>query len=145
MRACSSSCLWVSARSAFLCDLRLANLRRFWPLLRCAFAGSLDAGPTGDLAFLVTEYGNPFSDKAFTGRMRSWTTAAGLQDRSSHGLRKLRGALLAEAGATEKEIAAALGHTDFEQVKTYTASVDNRRLVASAANKLATNSPTSRL
>lgn len=43
-------------------------------------AAAIDAGPTGDLAFLVTEYGNPFSDKAFTGRMRSWTTAAGLQD-----------------------------------------------------------------
>lgn len=107
-------------------------------------AAALDAGPTGDLAFLVTEYGRPFSDKAFTGRMRSWTQAAGLKDRSSHGLRKLRGALLAEAGATEKEIAAALGHTDLEQVKTYTASANNRRLVAAAANKLATNSPTSR-
>ena len=52
--------------------------------------------------------------------------------------------LLAEAGATEKEIAASLGHTDLEQVKTYTASANNRRLSHSASNKLATNSLTLR-
>ena len=41
-------------------------------------------------------------------------------------------------------IAASLGHTDLEQVKTYTASANNRRLSLSASNKLATNSPTLR-
>ena len=109
-----------------------------------ALAEALAAGPTGDLTFLVSDKGQPFTDGSFTGRMQKWGEQAGLKNRPAHGLRKLRGALLAEAGATEKEIAASLGHTDLEQVKTYTASANNRRLSLSASNKLATNSPTSR-
>ena len=109
-----------------------------------ALAEALAAGPTGDLTFLVSDKGQPFTDGSFTGRMQKWGEQAGLKNRPAHGLRKLRGALLAEAGATEKEIAASLGHTDLEQVKTYTASANNRRLSLSASNKLATNSPTLR-
>ncbi len=60
--------------------------------------------------------------------MQKWGEQAGLKKRPAHSLRKLRGALLAEAGATEKEIAESLGHTDQAQVKTYTASANNKRL-----------------
>ena len=107
-------------------------------------AEALAAGPTGDLTFLVSGNGQSFTDGSFTGRMQKWVEQAGLKNRPAHGLRKLRGAMLAKAGATEKEIAASLGHTDLEQVKTYTASANNRRLSLSASNKLATNSPTLR-
>ena len=41
----------------------------------------------GDLTFLATEYGRPFTRAGFGGKMRDWCDQAGLPQCSSHGLR----------------------------------------------------------
>ena len=38
----------------------------------------IDASPVGDLTFLVTEYGQPFSTKGLRNKMREWCNKAGL-------------------------------------------------------------------
>ena len=38
----------------------------------------LDASPLGDLTFLVTDYGRPFSIKGIGGRVKDWCKQAGL-------------------------------------------------------------------
>ncbi len=60
---------------------------------------------------------------------------------SLHGLRKLRAATLAEAGATTKEIAAVTGHKTLSMVAYYTDSADQERLASAAIIRL---NPTAR-
>jgi integrase len=48
----------------------------------------LDASPTGDMAYLVTEYGRPFTVPGFGNKFRQWCNQAGLRQCSAHGLRK---------------------------------------------------------
>jgi hypothetical protein len=45
----------------------------------------IDASPCGDLTFLVTEFGKPFTAKGFSSKMRQWWNEAGLP--SLHGSR----------------------------------------------------------
>ncbi len=40
---------------------------------------TIDASPCGDLTFLVTEFGNPFTSNCFGNRMRKWCDEAGLE------------------------------------------------------------------
>jgi integrase len=62
---------------------------------------------------------------------------AGLPDRCVlHGLRKAAARRLAEAGCTEKEIAAITGHTTLKEVARYTRAADQKRLAAGAVAKL---------
>ena len=53
-----------------------------------------------------------------------------------HGLRKAAARRLAEAGCTEKEIAAITGHTTLKEVARYTRAADQKRLAAGALDKL---------
>lgn len=62
----------------------------------------IDASPTGDLAFLVTEFGQPFkSSKSFGNWFKKRCKEAGLPHCSAHGVRKVAAARLAELGCTE--------------------------------------------
>lgn len=54
-----------------------------------------------------------------------------------HGIRKLAGANLAEAGCTAHEIMAILGHSTLAMAELYTKSADQRRLAESAIVRLA--------
>lgn len=96
----------------------------------------LDASPTGDLAFLVTAYGKPFTPAGFGNRMREWCDKAGLSDCSTHGLRKAAAARLAELGCTEFEIMAITGHQTSKEVTRYTKAASQRLRAASALAKL---------
>ena len=53
-----------------------------------------------------------------------------------HGLRKALGSRLAEAGLTEHQIAAVLGHAGAGAVKAYTRGADQKRLAAEALRTL---------
>jgi hypothetical protein len=53
-----------------------------------------------------------------------------------HGLRKAAARRLAEAGCTEKEIAAVTGHTTLKEVARYTRAAEQKRLAAGALAKL---------
>ncbi len=85
---------------------------------------------------LVTAYGRPFSPKALTTRFRTWAGKAGLSGCTLHGLRKTFGAMLADDGATTKQIQGALGHTTLQQAELYTKSADRRRASKGATDVL---------
>ena len=48
----------------------------------------IDASPTGDLTYLVTSHGRPYSIAGFGNKFREWCNEAGLPHCSAHGLRK---------------------------------------------------------
>ncbi len=98
---------------------------------------ALAAGPTGDLTFLVTTHGKPFSSKGLSNRMRKWCDAAGLPHCSMHGLRKAGAARAAENGATENQLMAIFGWTTMEQATLYTEKANRRRLAAKGIGYLA--------
>lgn len=97
---------------------------------------AIEATKTGDLAFLVTERGEPFASGASFG---NWFAdrcgEAGVSGRA-HGLRKLGPTLAAEYGATAHELMAMWGWVTLEQAELYTKSANRERLGASAASKL---------
>jgi integrase len=97
----------------------------------------IDATPSGALAFLVTEFGKPFTANGFGNRFRKWCDEAGLPDCSAHGLRKASAARLAELGCTDHEIMAITGHQTLKEVARYTAAANRKKLAGSGMAKLA--------
>lgn len=67
----------------------------------------LDLVPQGQMQFILTEAGKPFTVNGFGNKMRRWCDQAGLK-LSAHGLRKAMATRLAEAEATEDQISAVL-------------------------------------
>ncbi|NDW30997.1 tyrosine recombinase XerC [Salipiger sp. PrR007] len=90
-------------------------------------------------SYLLTAHGKPFaSPEALRNRMKKWVIEAGLpEDRSSHGIRKAAGHLLALHGATQYEIMAVHGHANAATSQVYTETVERMRLGEMAVSKLA--------
>ncbi|MBB3980081.1 integrase [Rhizobium azooxidifex] len=95
---------------------------------------ALADGPVGNMTFLVTEYGKPFSVKGLGNKMRDWCDEAKLFHCSMHGLRKAGATRAAENGATEKQLMAIFGWTTMEQASYYTEKA-NRKKLAGAGMK----------
>jgi integrase len=91
----------------------------------------LDAGPCGDLTFLQTEFGKPYTANGFGNWFCDRCVEAGVPGRS-HGLRKAAAARLAELGASEKEIMAITGHTTSKEIIRYTKGAEQRTLAEHA-------------
>lgn len=104
--------------------------------MHAELADILARTPIGATAFLVTEYGKPFSAAGFGNRFREWCDAAGLPQCSAHGLRKATAARLAERGATPHEIMAITGHQTIEEVQRYTAAARRAGLADKAMARL---------
>lgn len=115
-----------------VCQLKTdARLKiRLHPALRIELAGRDGA------AFLLTQYGVPFTAPGFTDWFVGRAVKAGLENRTPHGLRKAAGRRLAEAGCSAKEIAAVLGHTTLSEVERYTRDADQGRLSDAAFDRL---------
>jgi integrase len=91
---------------------------------------------TGDLAYLVTEKGEPFASGASFGNwFRARCKEAKVHVRA-HGLRKTGPTLAAQAGATASELMAMWGWTTLAQAELYTKSANREILGGSAASKL---------
>jgi integrase len=90
----------------------------------------------GQLTFLVTEFGRPFTPAGFGNWFRKQCDMAGLHHCSAHGLRKACARRGAEEGWTEHEIAAITGHASLQEVVRYTRAADQKRLADSAIEKL---------
>ena len=97
----------------------------------------IDATPTGHLAFVVTEFGRPFTANGFGNKFRQWCDEAGLPQCSAHGLRKASAAWLAELGCSAKQIMAITGHQTLKEVERYVKSAEQRKLARAAMAKLA--------
>lgn len=89
---------------------------------------ALDEGPTGNMTFLVTEFGKPFTVKGLGNRMRKWCDEAKLFHCSMHGLRKAGATRAAENGATEKQLMAIFGWTTMEQATYYTEKANRKKM-----------------
>lgn len=87
--------------------------------------------------YLVTEHGRPYGSPDSLGQVfRRWCREAGLENRSSHGIRKAAGDLLAMAGCTQYQIMSIHGHTEAKTSEVYTRGAERRRLAAAGMSKL---------
>lgn len=99
----------------------------------------IEASPTGDLTYLVTDYGKPFTASGFGNKFREWCDEAGLPHCSAHGLRKATAARLAEAGCSVHEIASITGHRTLKEIERYTRSAQQKKLAQSVVTRLTAN------
>jgi integrase len=88
---------------------------------------TLEAGPTGDLTFIVGESGRSLTKESFGNMFRAACREAGV-DKSAHGLRKIAATRAAEAGATVAELEAMFGWNGGTMASLYTKTANRRRL-----------------
>ena len=88
---------------------------------------TLEAGPTGDMHFIVGDSGKPLTKESFGNMFRAACNAAGVK-KSAHGIRKIAATRAAEAGATVAELEAMFGWSGGGMASLYTKTADRRRL-----------------
>jgi integrase len=98
----------------------------------------LDAVPPGQMTFLVTEFGKPFTAAGFGNWFRERCNEAGLPQCSAHGLRKAMSRRLAELGASHSQGKALTGHVTDKEFSRYAADADQVALADQAMANLAT-------
>lgn len=99
----------------------------------------LDAGPTGDLAFIVGGRKEPLTKESFGNYFREACRKAGV-NKSAHGVRKIGATRAANNGATVAELEAIFGWSGGGMAALYTRAADRKRLSRGAAGKLEKNS-----
>jgi integrase len=103
-----------------------------------ALRRSLDAGPCGDLAYIVGENGKPMTKESFGNWFGEVCAKTGVPGRA-HGLRKALATKLAEKGATEAEMDAAFAWRGAGMASLYTRKANRSRLSAQAHARLVEN------
>ena len=93
--------------------------------------------PRRAVCILTTKTGRIWTESHFRNSFHAAVVDCGMGGLTFHGLRHSRGAALAEAGCTEKEIMAVMGHQSAAMATHYTEGADQRRLAESAIAKLA--------
>ena len=97
---------------------------------------AIAAGPIGDMSFLASQYGRPMTKESFGNVFRGWCRAAGIKDKSAHGIRKLAATILANSGGSEQELQALFGWTTNTMSAVYTREANRKRQSLQAAFKL---------
>src|ERR1700730_8673845 len=82
----------------------------------------------GDLTFLVTEYGKPFSENGIGNWVRDRCDEAGLPQCTAHGLKKAGATIAAENGATTRQLMAMFDWDTPAMAEVYTRSAEQKRL-----------------
>ena len=90
---------------------------------------TLDAGPCGDLTFIVGANGRPLTKESFGNEFKAACKAAGVPG-SAHGVRKIAATRAANNGATEAQLMAIFGWTDPKMAAHYTRTANRKRLAA---------------
>jgi integrase len=94
---------------------------------------ALTACPAKGLTLFGRDDGKPMTRAGLTAFMKDAVEKAGLPAKCvPHGLRKAGMRRLAEAGKTEKQIAAVSGHKSLREIQRYTEAADQRRLARDA-------------
>jgi hypothetical protein len=88
--------------------------------------------PCGELTFLQTEYGKPFTPAGFGNWFRDRCDEAGLPMCTAHGLKKAGATIAAENGATTRQLMAMFDWTTVAMAEVYTRSADQKRLAGEA-------------
>ena len=97
----------------------------------------LDASETGDLTYLLTDYGKSFAVAGFGNWFRERCDAAGLPNCSAHGLRKAAATALAEAGCSAHQLMAWFGWKSMREAERYTRAASQRKLAGSVVKFIA--------
>ncbi|OSI33025.1 tyrosine-type recombinase/integrase [Bradyrhizobium canariense] len=104
--------------------------------LHPALAQSIAATRAGNMTFLITEYGKPFTANGFGNKFKDWCRQANLPHCSAHGVRKATSTELAESSATPHEIMAVTGHQTLEEVDRHTKAASRKKTADRAMAKL---------
>lgn len=81
----------------------------------------------------ITAYGERFSEKSLTGRMADWRKSADMpKGCTMHGLRKSLGKLLAETGASTRQLMDTLGQDDIAHAELFSREAEQQRLARDA-------------
>jgi integrase len=98
---------------------------------------SIAAHDSGQLVFVATQHGKPYTARGFGNWFNDSAIEAGLpKGRTAHGLRKAAARRLAEAGATAHQIAAVTGHQTLKEVERYTRAAAQKALAGDAMRKV---------
>jgi integrase len=100
-------------------------------------AKTLAIGPCGDLTFIVGKQGRPLTKESFGNAFKDACVAAGIRDKSAHGVRKIAATTAANNGATVSQLKALFGWESDTMPALYTKAADRDRLAREAAHKLA--------
>jgi integrase len=93
--------------------------------------------PTNQLTFLLTDYGQPFSDAGFGNWFRERCNEAGVPvGYSAHGIRKYAATEHANLGATSHELMAWFGWLTIREAERYTRNAERRRLAIGMGQRL---------
>lgn len=101
-----------------------------------ALQETIDATPTGGVAFLVTDRGSPYGAPSFGNWFRARCNEAGLHGCTAHGLRKASAARAAANGATASQLMAIFGWLNIAEAERYTKAAQRRTLAESAFSLL---------
>lgn len=96
----------------------------------------LDVSPLGELTFLVTDQGKPFTVAGFGNWFRDRCNDAGLTKCSAHGLRKAAATVAAENGATAHELMSIFGWLTLQEAERYTRAAERKRLAERGMGRL---------
>lgn len=99
-------------------------------------AAALAAGPTGDLTWIVTHTGQPYTAEGFGNWFKRQCDAAGLEGCSAHGLRKAGATAAAENGADPFQLMAIFGWRTIKEAERYTRAARQRTLAAAGMAKI---------
>jgi integrase len=98
---------------------------------------AMKACPANGLALIGADSGRPLSTDGLSRLFRNAARAADLPSRCvAHGLRKAAMRRIAEAGGTNKELAALSGHKTSREIDRYTKAADQKKLASAALEKL---------
>jgi len=106
----------------------------FIPVLP-ALQAAIEAGPIGEMSFLVTKFRRPFTKESLGNLFREWCDEAGVA-KSAHGIRKLAATVVADNGASEQELQALFGWTSNAMSGIYTREANRKRQALAASYKL---------
>lgn len=87
---------------------------------------------------LLQDDGSPYSERLYSGHLRSWLDDQGWHDISFHGLRYSAAGTLNEAGATVATIISVLGHSTYEMAVKYLAEREEQKRAAVFMEEAAT-------
>ena len=99
-------------------------------------ADTLAVGPCGDLTFIVGKQGKRFTKESFGNAFKDACKAAGIRDKSAHGVRKIAATTAANNGATVSQLKALFGWQSDSMPALYTAAADRERLARESAHRL---------
>ena len=96
----------------------------------------IEATATGDVTWLLTEFGKAYTSNGFGNWFRRRCDEAGLPQCSAHGLRKAGATIAAENGATAHQLMAIFGWRALRHAQRYAEKADRKRMVGEAMHLL---------